>query len=202
MSGTLSYLSVGRVLERRGDVQACPIPLSWVNNPELFAVLPLLLALMLISTRTCTLRCTRTHTHITPIVIIFHLPLADTSLSFSFSPPVSPSVYLHIPLCSGLLKTENTIRLVFAFLVISGWHTKKERKFADILKLQTQMLRAPCKALQLIGMTHNSLLWQITGGQRDNKLQIASDNKSMIGKLVWLTVEHTVCINTVERKQS
>lgn len=134
MSGTLSYLSVGRVLERRGDVRACPIPLSWVNNPELFAVLPLLLALMLISTQMCTLRCT--HTQITPIVTIFNLPLADTSLSFSLSPSASASVCLHIPpLRSGLLKPENKIQPVFAFLVISGLQRKKGRKFADILKL-------------------------------------------------------------------
>lgn len=52
MSGTLSYLSAGRALERGRRRASMSDPSeSLVNNPGLFAVLPLLLALMLIFTQ-------------------------------------------------------------------------------------------------------------------------------------------------------
>lgn len=79
-----------RVGEERRHASMSDPSGTWVNIPELFAVLPLLLALMLILTETCMLRCAQPQTPVT----IFSLPLADTSLPFSFFLLQLVSVYL------------------------------------------------------------------------------------------------------------
>lgn len=124
MSSTLSYLSAGlRVREERRRASMSDPSESWVNNPGLFAVLPLPLALVLIFTQMHARTQTRRHKYTNNTFChCFQSPPHCRSPSS----PSSPSTCLHLPLC------------LCSFMCHLG-PTKKEkgRKSADFLKALT-----------------------------------------------------------------